>query len=1103
MELSINNVKSTKKFDIKLDNKIYLISGNSGIGKSTILESIRFCLFGGVKKINPIGEKSKLSVNIKYKDILITRFKNPEFLELVKNKIIYKNEEAQHIINQYFYEEEIWMLSSYIPQKKRNIFLDSNNQEKLEILKKLIFKEDRNTNQKYFETLDKLYKKIYDEVKKLDGTMEYLTKDVDKNKEENKDYLELYNNNKDNKIVKDLDKIKIYLEFKEHNINKEDLDKYPKNLNNEMINNWKEFIKIKNILKKLNLKEIEKLDLNLLKKEKKNSVSIYTKINELNININYINNEITKLKEENSEYLELYNKNNNNNNKFIKDLDKIKLYLEFKEYGINIGDLDKYPKNLNSEIIDIWEKNKDMKLLNLEDLIKEREKYPLFKKLNITIEIINNEIIKLKEINKPYLELYYKEKDNKEVKNLENFKQNNYKYKLINNYPENLNLEMINRWKLFKNNKIDILKNINNNNKDLNNLILEKSDAINNLKIIDKYGIKDYKQLIYDIEKNIKVKKLLKLTDYLKVLKDKYILLNEEWKNLLNDNDIEYFDCNDNNNKIFKDKKQTYKCPECNINLFLENNKLQKNKFNINEEIKKYALELIDNINTLLKYKNEAEIKADILKKEITPPYILLDLNYNNEDLEIFKTYKNEVRNDLDKIEEDIKNYKLNKLINDNNLNEFINFPFNIPDDFEEYYQNYLTLKKNIINNNINNNNNNNNNNIEYISDEKINQLEKIKLAIDKCKNIDINLEKLEKLEIERDNLNIINIREDIDNDIKIINIYNKYNLQNYKIPDDFNKYYKEYLKTKEILEKYKDIEVFDITKDEYLELEKIKIANDKCKNIDINLSKLKILIEEKEKIDTKNIRENLEEIDNDIINAELFLKYNKLSLLNLEDYIVPNDFDEYYKKYLKTKEVLEKYKDIEIFDINKNEYLELEKIKIAIDKCKNIDTNLNKLKEVIEKRNKFTDQLLNIEKLIKIIRETENMYMENKIGEINRYLNQILEKIIDDLEINITMFRENYKPVVNLNIIFEGKNYPDINYMSGGQIDRISIALTLTFNIILNTPIIMLDETIDSLEEEKKKACLDSIKENIKNKIILITCPDSIEGFFDEIINL
>ena len=114
-----------------------------------------------------------------------------------------------------------------------------------------------------------------------------------------------------------------------------------------------------------------------------------------------------------------------------------------------------------------------------------------------------------------------------------------------------------------------------------------------------------------------------------------------------------------------------------------------------------------------------------------------------------------------------------------------------------------------------------------------------------------------------------------------------------------------------------------------------------------------------------------------------------------------------------------------------------------------------------------------------------------------------MLIPFLDDLEINITMFRENYKPVVNLNIIFEGKNYPDINYMSGGQIDRISIALTLTFNIILNTPIIMLDETIDSLEEEKKKACLDSIKENIKNKIILITCPDSIEGFFDEIINL
>jgi DNA repair exonuclease SbcCD ATPase subunit len=277
MELEINNFKNISQKNIKLDYQLYLFKGVSGSGKSTILEAIKFVLYGASRNAKSLSKKGKTSVKLKYQDIEITRSKNPEFLILKRDGKDFQNSEAQNIINQKFYTEKIWYLGSYIPQNKRNIFLDSNSQEKLEILKELIFKENKDSNLKFFHLLDDLSKCFLDKIKNLDGKIEYLEKDLERLKNENSEYLEIYPQakeieNLDDEIIRLGEKLKIHLkleDLRKQNIDLKEVKRelennYPPNLNLETINLWKEYIQNGEDLKDFQVKEY---DIEALEKE--------------------------------------------------------------------------------------------------------------------------------------------------------------------------------------------------------------------------------------------------------------------------------------------------------------------------------------------------------------------------------------------------------------------------------------------------------------------------------------------------------------------------------------------------------------------------------------------------------------------------------------------------------------------------------------------------------------------------------------------------------------------------------------------------------------------------------------------------------------------
>jgi exonuclease SbcC len=140
MKLILKNFKcyDSREF-IFADSGLSLITGNSGSGKSSILQAIYFALYGTGSKIVKFGEKScrvELYIEGLKDGYHIVRTKGPN--RLIVNDI-YEDISAQEIINQEFGNS--YNITGYISQNAVNSFIHMSPIEKLSFLEKFTFSD--------------------------------------------------------------------------------------------------------------------------------------------------------------------------------------------------------------------------------------------------------------------------------------------------------------------------------------------------------------------------------------------------------------------------------------------------------------------------------------------------------------------------------------------------------------------------------------------------------------------------------------------------------------------------------------------------------------------------------------------------------------------------------------------------------------------------------------------------------------------------------------------------------------------------------------------------------------------------------------------------
>jgi len=129
---------------------VTLIKGDSGCGKSTILQAIIWCLYGKIQLVAPITKKvASTEVTIEFPfcfnqkngNLNITRKKSTR-VTLSHNDNMYEDKVAQEIINDLFGTYDLWLASCYVGQGTRNTFLTAPNSGKMELLNSLAFHEE-------------------------------------------------------------------------------------------------------------------------------------------------------------------------------------------------------------------------------------------------------------------------------------------------------------------------------------------------------------------------------------------------------------------------------------------------------------------------------------------------------------------------------------------------------------------------------------------------------------------------------------------------------------------------------------------------------------------------------------------------------------------------------------------------------------------------------------------------------------------------------------------------------------------------------------------------------------------------------------------------
>ena len=217
-----------------------------------------------------------------------------------------------------------------------------------------------------------------------------------------------------------------------------------------------------------------------------------------------------------------------------------------------------------------------------------------------------------------------------------------------------------------------------------------------------------------------------------------------------------------------------------------------------------------------------------------------------------------------------------------------------------------------------------------------------------------------------------------------------------------------------------------------------------------------------------------------------------------------------------KLKDLQKELSGIQLNENVKREYNELETTfnqkQEKLKACEYAVEIMKKGKVLEEKRNKLLCLQKDVQSLNKLklkAVDVECKQLEDTINNINTVLETTLPIFFDDpISLKLLLYKkvkknESLKPGLNLEISYRGCKYYNLNDLSGGAGDRISLALLLALNFVSNSPLILLDECVSSLDGELKEKCITAIKSIPNKTVVCIDHDDTLEGFYDSVINI
>lgn len=148
-------------------------------------------------------------------------------------------------------------------------------------------------------------------------------------------------------------------------------------------------------------------------------------------------------------------------------------------------------------------------------------------------------------------------------------------------------------------------------------------------------------------------------------------------------------------------------------------------------------------------------------------------------------------------------------------------------------------------------------------------------------------------------------------------------------------------------------------------------------------------------------------------------------------------------------------------------------------------------------------------ERLKVFIGEVTNHALQELADRISMTTNQIVGELFEDpIYIELKLFRElkskdKTKSQFNIEVRYKGCTYDNLRRLSGGESNRVSLALTLSLARVSNSPVLFLDECMNNMNGSIRELCIKVIRRYSSHKTIINICHDIVEGFHDNVITI
>lgn len=165
-------------------------------------------------------------------------------------------------------------------------------------------------------------------------------------------------------------------------------------------------------------------------------------------------------------------------------------------------------------------------------------------------------------------------------------------------------------------------------------------------------------------------------------------------------------------------------------------------------------------------------------------------------------------------------------------------------------------------------------------------------------------------------------------------------------------------------------------------------------------------------------------------------------------------------------------------------------------------------VKEIEEYNRNFTElksRLYTIDLFKKHVMKAETIALNTLIQTLNihvqEYVDAFFENELMTIELMITRGEKSGRYQIRLELNYKNMQ-PTLEMLSGGEMDRLILAFTMGLNKLNACPIVLLDESVSSLDHQTAETVHEYLRKEGEHKLIIMIAHQVIEGQFDKIIS-